>query len=77
MAQILGLLDESLSAITTSIAIKHVIVSGLESDPRDNSSTATPSKKLPKTQVRVSVNAYICIYIYILWNAIDCNNHPS
>lgn len=52
MAQILGLLDESLCAITTSIAIKHVIVSGLESDPLD-SSTATPSKKLPKSQARI------------------------
>lgn len=53
IGQILDLLDYGLVAINTSIAIKHVIVSGLESNPQD-SSTVTPSKKLPKSQVRVS-----------------------
>lgn len=53
VATLLELLDEALLTISTNIAIKHVIVSGLESSPAD-SSTATPSKKLPKSQVRVS-----------------------
>ena len=53
VGHILELLDDALSIISTNIAIKHVIVSGLESHPQD-SSTAIRSRKLPKSHVGVS-----------------------
>lgn len=57
--RLLALLDDSLSTISHNIAIKQVVVSGLESNPdvnltsHNNSSQSSTSKQLPKSRIRV------------------------